>query len=60
MEVELAYYRRRAAEEAAAADSAGNEVVRNTHLELSRRYAERLAAIEADRQPPVKSLLHTL
>lgn len=48
MEAELAYYRRRSAEEAAAAASAQPGSVRDAHLELARRYHERIAALEAE------------
>ena len=48
MEAELAYYRRRSAEEAAAADSAELQSVRDAHLELARRYDDRIAALETE------------
>jgi hypothetical protein len=49
MEADLAYYRRRSAEEAAAAATALDAKVRSIHLELGRRYAERIAELEAER-----------
>ena len=48
MESDLVYYRRRAAEEAAAAESAGHARVRQVHLELARRYAERVEELESE------------
>ncbi|MFL6722455.1 MAG: hypothetical protein ACJ8FT_11745 [Sphingomonas sp.] len=50
MEADLAYYRRRAAQEAAAAVAAPLGAVRDVHLELARRYDERVACLEAERQ----------
>jgi Skp family chaperone for outer membrane proteins len=47
MEADLQYYLRRSAEESAAAESAHNSKVREIHLELARRYAERIAALNA-------------
>ena len=47
MEAELIYYRRRSAEEAAAAAAAPTAKVRQVHLELARRYDERVSDIEA-------------
>jgi hypothetical protein len=47
METELAYYRRRSAQETEAAASANDGKVRNVHLELGRRYEERISALEA-------------
>ncbi len=49
MEANLAYYRRRSAAEANAAAAALDPAVRDVHLELVRRYAERVAALEAER-----------
>jgi hypothetical protein len=49
MEADLAYYRRRSAAEANAAAAALDPVVRDVHLELVRRYAERVATLEAGR-----------
>ena len=48
MESDLVYYRRRAAEESAAAAEAGHVKVRQVHLDLARRYAERVAALESE------------
>jgi hypothetical protein len=48
MEADLAYYRRRSAAEANAAAAALDPVVRDVHLELVRRYAERVATLEAE------------
>jgi hypothetical protein len=48
MEADLNYYRRRLAEEAAAAESAEHQAVRSTHLELARRYDDRIASLEAE------------
>lgn len=48
METDLIYYRRRAAEETAAAAVAEHARVRQVHLELARRYAERVASMEAE------------
>jgi hypothetical protein len=48
MEAELIYYRRRSDQEAAAAQAAHDRNVRNVHLELSRRYQERITLIEAE------------
>jgi hypothetical protein len=47
METDLIYYRRRATEEAAAAASAEHVKVRQVHLELARRYAERVTLLES-------------
>lgn len=48
MEKDLVYYRRRAAEEAAAAAAANHARVQQVHLELARRYTERVAELEAE------------
>jgi hypothetical protein len=48
METDLAYYRRRAAEEAAAAAAARHAKVQQVHLELARRYSERVDALEVE------------
>lgn len=48
MESDLVYYRRRAAEETAAAAEAEHVKVRQVHLELARRYAERVTALESE------------
>ena len=48
MESDLAYYRRRAAEEESAASAAEHVSVRQVHLELARRYAERVTLLEAE------------
>lgn len=50
MEADLVYYRRRAAEETAAAAVVAHVRVRQIHLELARRYAERVAALESEPQ----------
>ena len=55
METDLVYYRRRAAEESAAAAAAEHVKVKQVHLELARRYAERIAAAEAE---PARAALH--
>lgn len=47
MDAELGYYRRRIAEESAAAASASDQTVRSVHLELVRRYEERIVALQA-------------
>jgi hypothetical protein len=49
MESDLAYYRRRAAEEAGAAEAAEHVRVRQVHLELARRYEERVTLLESER-----------
>lgn len=48
MDAELKYYRRRSIEETAAAAVASNSKVRNVHLELGRRYEERISTIEGE------------
>ncbi len=48
MEAELNYYRRRSVQENAAAAAAHNGKVRSVHLELERRYDEKISAIEAE------------
>ena len=48
MESDLVYYRRRAAEESAAAAEAEHVKVRQVHLELARRYADRVATLEVE------------
>ncbi len=48
MESDLVYYRRRAAEETAAAAAAEHVKVKQVHLELARRYSDRVAALEAE------------
>jgi hypothetical protein len=47
MEADLKYYHRRSAEESAAAHAASDAKVRDVHLELARRYAERITALNA-------------
>ena len=47
MEAELKYYRRRSAEESAAAEAARDARVSEIHLELARRYSERISALDA-------------
>jgi hypothetical protein len=47
MEADLKYYRRRSAEESAAAEAARDSKVRAIHLELARRYAERIGSLNA-------------
>jgi hypothetical protein len=54
MESDLVYFRRRAAEEAAAAAAAEHMKVKQVHLELARRYSERVAVLETE--PPRTSL----
>ena len=46
MSADLNYYRRRQAEEAAAAHAAPDPNVGAVHLELARRYGERLMSLE--------------
>ena len=48
MEAELSYYRRRSEEETAAARAAHDANVRNVHLELGRRYEQKISMIEAE------------
>lgn len=50
MEADLKYYHRRSAEESAAARAALDAKVRDIHLELARRYAERITALNAATQ----------
>jgi len=47
MERDLVYYQRRSAEEARAAAAASDSRVRQVHLDLAKRYEERVTAIEA-------------
>jgi hypothetical protein len=47
LEADLVYYRRRSAQETAAAAAARDPKVRRVHLELARRYDERVALIAA-------------
>lgn len=47
MEADLKYYRRRSAEESAAAEAARDSKVRAIHLELARRYTERINSLKA-------------
>jgi hypothetical protein len=47
MEADLKYYRRRSAEESAAAEAARDSKVREIHLELAQRYAERISSLNA-------------
>lgn len=49
MESDIVYYRLRAAQEAAAAAAAEHVRVKQVHLELARRYSERVGALEAER-----------
>ena len=48
MEAELSYYRRRSMEESRAAATATDSKARSVHLELGRRYLERVSIIEAE------------
>jgi hypothetical protein len=48
MEAELNYYRRRSVEESKAAAESPDGKVRGIHLELERRYDEKISAIEAE------------
>ena len=50
MEADLNYYHRRSAEESAAAEAAHNSKVREIHLELARRYSDRITALNAASQ----------
>jgi hypothetical protein len=52
MEADLVYFRRRSAEEARAAGRALDVRVRDVHLDLSRRYQERAAELEARQLDP--------
>jgi hypothetical protein len=45
MEADLVYYRRRSVEETTAAAGASMPRVRSVHLELARRYDERIAEL---------------
>lgn len=47
MDADLKYYHRRSAEESAAAEAARDSKVREVHLELARRYAERITTLNA-------------
>lgn len=47
MDADLKYYHRRSAEESAAAEAARDSKVRDIHLELARRYAERITTLNA-------------
>jgi hypothetical protein len=49
MEVDLIYYRRRWAEEMQASAGALDPRVRDVHLDLARRYDERIAQLERQR-----------
>jgi hypothetical protein len=55
MDGDLKYYRRRSVEESAAAQRAPNAKVREVHLELARRYDERISALSV---PAEKISLH--
>jgi len=48
MEAELNYYRRRSVQENQAAATAPNGKLRSVHLELGRRYCEKISMIEAE------------
>ena len=48
MDTDLVYYRRRSAEETAAATAASDPKVRQIHLELARKYDERVVDYESD------------
>ena len=60
MEADVAYYKRRTAEETAAADAALDGKVRRVHLELARRYRERLLALESREAPQQIDLVGNL
>lgn len=47
MESDGCYFRRRAEEELAAAKAASGDLARTAHMEMSERYAQLAAAIEA-------------
>ena len=49
MEADLVYYRRRSAEEKSAAAAALHSKVRAVHVELARRYDERIALLAEER-----------
>ncbi|MFL6764010.1 MAG: hypothetical protein ACJ8FO_02305 [Sphingomicrobium sp.] len=49
MEADLVYYRRRSAEEKAAAAAALHPRARAVHLELARRYEERIGELADER-----------
>jgi len=48
MEADLSYYKRRSAEETAAAATADNEIARQAHLELARRYDREVARLDVE------------
>ena len=50
MEADLKYYYRRSAEESAAAEAARDIKVREIHLEMARRYSDRITALNAATQ----------
>lgn len=50
MQTDLLYYRRRFADERAAAAAAADAKVASVHLELARRYGERIGALESVRR----------
>ena len=60
MEADVVYYRRRTAQETAAAEAAIDRKVRQVHLELARRYGERLSALEVGQAGPQLHLIETL
>jgi hypothetical protein len=57
METDLAYYRRRASEESVAAEAALHSKARTIHLDLKRRYEERVTAIAARREDSTLNLV---
>jgi len=60
MEADVVYYRRRTAQEMAAAEAAIDRKVRQVHLEMARRYGERLSALEVGQAGPQLHLIETL
>jgi hypothetical protein len=54
MQKDQSYFMRRAAEERSAADHASDAAARNAHLELARRYLERVGATQM-REPGERS-----
>ena len=59
MEAELNYYRRRSVQETEAAAAARDGKVRSVHLELGRRYEEKILTIEAEMQRTQVHLVST-
>jgi len=51
MDTDLAYYRRRSADEQAAAAATRDPKIGAIHLELARRYDERVVALSSRQRP---------